>query len=45
LAKANLARHDEEETMKRFELGIVDGGLAAARAILHSDLIGCGRPR
>ena len=31
--------------MKTFELAIVDGGLAAARAILHGDLVGCGRPR
>jgi hypothetical protein len=31
--------------MKRFELAIVDGGLAAARAILHDDLVGCGGPR
>ena len=44
LAKGESARHDEEKTMKRFELAIVGGGLAAARAILHDDLVGCGRP-
>ena len=31
--------------MKTFELAIVDGGLATARAILHGDLVGCGRTR
>ena len=31
--------------MKRLELGVVDGGLATGRAILHGDLVGCGRTR